>query len=385
VLDSYDGTLYAGSDQTLYKSTDQGVSWQPLIKFNDSSITLSAIYVNHLNYVFAAPDVLANSASSGIWRSVDAGQTWVRVMRLPVSCSTLSMGEDSNGNLFFGIYTYGTVANASICKSTDGGAHWTIVYYNSTGRHVHGIAVDKSNNYIYATLGDENVGPCHASVIRSTDDGSTWQQILVLPQMLAVEVIDTTTVDGKLQPAARLFATDYLNGQIYRRTDDVNFNLVLDIGVQGYCYWIRANDLNGQLYASFVAGEHPTQWIAGIWTSTNNGLTWKIYQSFTTQTMYCGSGAASDFVQGNLYFTIVLDSGWQNGLRIYPDYSGSSQTQSQVANLGLLLNIGKLQSINSESMLTITAFAITIIALSSRTRKKLANTKLSLSTYSPFF
>ena len=94
----------------------------------------------------------------GIWRSTDGGQTWVKVLPLPLSQTTWSMAEDSNGNLFAGIYTTGSyTANATICKSTDGGASWSIVYYDSTARHIHCVAVDLANNYVYASVGDVRV------------------------------------------------------------------------------------------------------------------------------------------------------------------------------------------------------------------------------------
>lgn len=241
------------------------------------------------------------------------------------------MAEDSYGNLFAGIYTTGTtVGNASICRSIDGGAHWTVVYYDSSARHVHCVEVDKSNNYVYASIGDERVSSSwHASVIRATDGGvgnSSWKKILSLPQILGIEVVNAKDAYGNLVPVARLFATDYDNGQIYRTTNDVGFNLVLDNGAQSYCYWIRTNDLNGYIYASFVGGEHPTQWVAGIWMSTNGGASWTLYKSLPIHYAYFGSCAASNFVQGTMYYSLQLDSGWQNGIKIYPDYSGSSQS-----------------------------------------------------------
>jgi photosystem II stability/assembly factor-like uncharacterized protein len=375
-----DGTLYAGSYQTLYKSINQGINWQPLITFNGSSTTLESVFVNKLNYVFASPDTTATASSSGLWRSINSGQTWSKVLPLSSACSILSMDEDSNSNLYAGIYTGVTssgsvVGNASICKSVDGGAHWTTVYYNDSARHVHCVTVDKSNNYVYAALGDVRVNDVlwHAAVIRSTDGGGNWKQILSLPQMLSIEAVDITNSTGQLVPAARILSTDYDNGQIYRTTDDSNFNLVLDTGARSYGYWIRTNSLNGNIYASFAAGENPTSWVAGIWVSTNNGVTWSVYKSFSTHTAYCGSGSASNFFEGNLYYSVIMDSGWQIGTRIYPSYSMSSQTQNLLtAAFDLLPNIGILQWVTGNSGVMLLA-AFTGIALIISNRKKTIN------------
>ena len=154
--------------------------------------------------------------------------------------------------------------------------------------------------------------------------------------MLAIDCIDTTAPNGTLVPVARLFATDLDDGQIYRTTDDVNFNLVFDTGNgnQAYGYWMRTNSLNGYVYASFVGGEHPTSWVAGIWVSTDNGQTWNLLQSFPIHTAYYGSTAASNFYQGTMYFDLELDSGWQNGTEIYPSFeASSSQIESKAINL----------------------------------------------------
>jgi hypothetical protein len=221
------------------------------------------------------------------------------------------MAEDSSGNLFAGVYTAGSSeSNARIYRSTDGGATWVSVYYNSSARHIHCIAVDGTDNYVYASVGDE-LGPWNINyIIRSTDGGNTWTQILSgMPQIIAIECV----------PGARLFAADAAtDGDIYRTTNDVSFTSVLDTGVQSYGYWMRTNDFNGNIYASFVGGESPTTWVAGIWMSTNNGLSWTLYKTFNIHNAYFGSCAASNFFQGTMYYDLELDRGWQNGIKIYP-------------------------------------------------------------------
>jgi hypothetical protein len=327
-----DGTLYAGSGSVLYKSPDQGVTWQPLLTFSGSGAEINCVFVNRLNYIFASPTSDAEADSLGLWRSTNGGQTWTKVLPLSAGCSIWSMTQDSSGNLFAGIYTTGSVGNATIFKSTDGGAHWTIVYHDTSARHIHCVTVDLSNNYVYAAVGDVRVNPnWYTYVIRATDDGAangSWRKILTLPQMLSIEAVYATDQNGRLASLARIFATDYDNGQLYRTTDDVTFNLVLDTGTQSYGYWIRTNSLNGDIYASFTGGEHPVQWVAGIWVSSDDGVSWTQYKSFPIHYPYYGSVAASNFFEGTMYYSVQLDSGLQNGIKIYPDYGGSSRTQS---------------------------------------------------------
>ena len=233
----------------------------------------------------------------------------------------MSMAEDSNGNLFVGVYTTGSyAANARIYKSTDGGSSWTSVYYDSAARHVHCVTVDPANNYVYASIGDVRVwnGITGSNwdleyVIRSNDDGNsgTWTKILQGTanvgdaQMIAIHIVDTVGAGGVLAPSARLFATDYNNGQIYRTTDDTNFNLVLDTGAQSYGFWVRTNSLNGVIYASFVGGDGSPR-TAGIWTSNDNGVSWTKYMDFPVNQPNQGSTTASNFQDGVLYFNVIL-------------------------------------------------------------------------------
>ncbi len=300
-----DGTLYASSGNLLFKSLNQGETWSTLKSF---SSTIDTIYIDSRGYIFVSPDGSAIASEVGLWKSTDNGLTWDRALVLPDGCSIWGIDEDSNGNLFAGIYTLNSVSNASILKSTNGGDDWNLVYYDSLARHIHEVVVDKTSNYIYASAGDKLYPWNIAYVIRSTDNGETWDQILVDPQMVAIEII----------PGARLFATDDpVNGQIYRTTDDETFTKVLDTGGHCYGFWMRTNDLDGRIYTSFVSAEpNGDPSIARIYTSDDNGFTWQIYREFTVTLGYCGSPTASNFVDGVMYYSITLDTGWQNGVRL---------------------------------------------------------------------
>jgi hypothetical protein len=310
----------------------------------------------------------------------------------------MSIAEDSIGNLFAGIYTAGSyTANATICKSTDGGTSWSIVYYDSTARHVHCVAVDLANNYVYASIGDVRVWNGLTGknwdidyVLKSTADGAsnTWTKILQGTattgdsQMLAIAVIDNVGTNGQLIPVARLFGTDFDNGQIYRTTDDVHFSSVLDTGAQAYSFWIRRNDLNGYIYTSFVGGDNPSQWVAGIWVSTNNGASWSIYKTLAIHHPYYGSTCASNFFGGTMYYSLQLDTGVQNGVKFYPDYSGSSL---QIQNLWAYamgisqfsLNTIRGVLLSPSSISVFTAIALSAFMLSkSKSKMSMLNKKV---------
>lgn len=67
-------------------------------------------------------------------------------------------GETSDGNLFVGAYHMEQTGYQRLWKSTDGGDTWTRIdvfadeYPNE--RHIHSMRVDRSNDYIYVSIGD---------------------------------------------------------------------------------------------------------------------------------------------------------------------------------------------------------------------------------------
>ncbi len=307
-----DGTVYASSNQALYKCSDYGATWQELRNF---SAGLNMVYVDHSGNVYVSTDQQATPEINGLWRSHDNGSTWSRVLEMEPSNSIWGIDENNHGVLFAGIYTEGyTATNASVLRSIDNGVSWSRVYYNATARHVHDVAVDKTTGYIYASVGDKLLPWNIAYVIRSTDNGATWNQIYATgPQILAIEAVS----------GARLFATDDpTNGAIYRTTDDVQYTEVLNTGEHTYGFWMRTNYLNGRIYASFISGEGTHTGVTKIYTSDDEGATWQIYRTFTDSEPYCGSPLASNFVGGIMYYSVRLNSSWQNGVRVAPDTMG---------------------------------------------------------------
>ena len=157
-------------------------------------------------------------------------------------------------------------------------------------------------------------------MIRSTDGGNSWSQILngtinATPQIAAGETI----------PGARLFGSDDPmsgNGAIFRTSDDANYQKVFDTGKDSYGFWFRTNPLNGRIYASFVSGEHSPS-TAWIFTSDDNGLSWEIYKTFNVSTPYYGAICASNFIQGIMYYGVKLDS-MQYGVKIHPSFTETS-------------------------------------------------------------
>jgi photosystem II stability/assembly factor-like uncharacterized protein len=301
-----DGTLYASSLGSIYRSYDKGQTWSSALITIPNADDISCLFVASNGYIYFSPSGNSLSQSNtGLWRSTNQGQTWTRVLTLSVSESVWGIDEDSTGNLFAGIYTTGDLnSNARIYKSTNNAASWISVFYDQAARHIHSVRVDKSNNFIYASIGDDFSIWNVAYVIRSTNGGSTWTKILEgMPQVVAIEIL----------PGARIFGTDfYAANGLFRTTDDNSYTQVLDVGASSYCFWIRKSDVENYVFAGFCSGEGSPR-SAGVYVSTNDGLTWTLAESLSAQNSYDGTTVASNYVQGMLYHNVVVNGDFQYG------------------------------------------------------------------------
>ena len=301
-----DGTVYASSQNIVYRSNDQGNTWREVKAFDCEGI--DCVYFSSDSFLFVSPGVGALSDTSGLWCSRDMGETWDRVLVLPLFCSVWSIAEDADKRLFAGVYTRDKGKQAEIYGSGDGGKKWVRVFYDRRARHIHQVTVDESSGFVYASVGDKYVPQSNVCyVVRSVDNGKTWVKILGgLPQILAIEAV----------PGARLFGTDdACSGQIFRTTDDKTFSIVMDTCANAYCYWIRRDEMSGGLFASFVCGEGRFK-NAGIYVSDNNGLDWSIHRMFSSDLAYSGSAHCTNFVNGTIYYSIKLNGDRKNGVRL---------------------------------------------------------------------
>jgi len=172
----------------------QSFDWQPMGPANQSG-RVQGIGIDILN----ENNMLAGTASGGIWRSIDAGQSWIKVT-LPNDEQTISaiVQDTRPGKDTTWYYSTGELLSTTgrretsdirthswgngIYKSTDNGASWNPILstvtttkqtapVNFTG--IWNLALDKKNSaqdIIYAA--------CYGGIMRSSDGGATWTNVL---------------------------------------------------------------------------------------------------------------------------------------------------------------------------------------------------------------
>lgn len=159
------GDLYDRTGDGLYKSTDGGLNWT-------HSASAAAIG-SQCNQVLIDPLVHTTiyiTGSSGVYRSLDAGSTWKRV--LGIGGTTHMVIDPTNGQ---NLYAAG---GGVIRKSTDGGTTWGSpdLASNISGKSTITLAISKKDvSKIYASIGSVSGGS--AGLARSDDSGATWSLV----------------------------------------------------------------------------------------------------------------------------------------------------------------------------------------------------------------
>lgn len=138
----------------LYKSTDGGSSWQDIDDTFPTGRYLNSVYVHPTN-----SNIVYAGASSGIFRSTDAGASWSQVATYSYNYVITSNPNDPNVVYSGGYY--------DIYKSTNAGVSWTLADAGLIGKYFRGIAIHPTNTAIIYTGGD-------AGFYKTTNAGSSW-------------------------------------------------------------------------------------------------------------------------------------------------------------------------------------------------------------------
>lgn len=125
--------------------------------------------------------ILVGTAGQGILRSVDNGASWHRLglkeaIEFDGTVRSLAVDPSDPKRVLAG-------ADAGMCLSTDGGAHFSRVDSPLNGQTVWSIAFDPVDpRLVYAGTG----APSRARMYRSKDSGQTWETLNVeLPEFCA--------------------------------------------------------------------------------------------------------------------------------------------------------------------------------------------------------
>src|SRR6266540_2543440 len=170
----------------VWKTTDAGRTWVPI--FDEQPSGAIAIAPSDPNVIYVGsgeglqrPDL---ATGDGIYRSGDGGKTWMHYgLRDGQQIPTIAVDPRDPNRLFAAVlgHPYGPNAERGIFRSTDGGKTFDKVLYRDENSGGIDVVIDPSNpRVVYAALWEARQGPWEnaaftgpgSGVYKSTDGGT---------------------------------------------------------------------------------------------------------------------------------------------------------------------------------------------------------------------
>ncbi|HEY2907483.1 MAG TPA: hypothetical protein VGJ29_16395 [Vicinamibacterales bacterium] len=353
-LEYYFGATGGG----VWKTTDGGVTWQPVSDgfFKTSSPGALAVSESNPDVVFAGmgeTELRGNVIQGdGVYKSTDAGRTWTKSgLDATQAIARIRIHPTDPNRVFVAAFgnPYGPNPDRGVFRSQDGGTTWTKVLFRNDKVGASDLVFDPKNpDVLYAALWEAYRTPYSlvdggtgGGLFKSIDGGTTWKELTGNPGLPKSNVLGKITIAVGGGDSNRLYAmVEAKDGGLFRSDDGgatwaaVNRERRL---WQRAFYFIRMSAdpvdrdtvyvLNFELLKSADGGktfkptaeshgDHHDLWIApndprrminsndgGASVSTNGGLTWteetyatgQFYNAIATRhTPYHVCGAQQD-------------------------------------------------------------------------------------------
>ncbi len=287
-----DTTIYAGSASGgIFASTDYGANWTPIFD-NQTSLAIGDIEIdpNNDNVIYAGtgePNTGGGSITydgNGVYKSVNGGKKWRSAGLTTVGTIGKISVAKTNSNIVY-VAAVGNIYQKStdkgLYKSIDGGTTWTKVLYISDSTSVNDVAVSPVDaNVLYATTwerisrpGVRVYGGITTNLYKSIDGGTNWTKLLPDDANRGKMTIDIPPTN-----ANKLYVSiankDGTFNTIYRY-DGTTFTTASN-GVYGsttYCWWFggikcHPTDENIVYFSDF-----------SLYRTTNGGASWQTVAS----------------------------------------------------------------------------------------------------------
>jgi len=194
VVESRPSTIYAAIGPSgIWKSENNGTTWAPVF-FKESTVSVGDIAVSQSNpsiiWAGTGEATCRNSVTigDGVYKSVDAGKTWTNMglkETRHISRILINRGDPNIVYVAAMGHLWGPNSDRGIYRTLDGGKTWAKVLYVNDNTGFADIAMDPGNSLVlYAAAYEHRRLPYNytgggpgSGLYKSEDGGATWKRL----------------------------------------------------------------------------------------------------------------------------------------------------------------------------------------------------------------
>jgi photosystem II stability/assembly factor-like uncharacterized protein len=250
----------------VFKSTDAGISWKQMGLEDTHHIGRVIIHPNNpdIVYVAAIGHLYSDNEQRGVFKTIDGGNTWTRVLFVDTKSGAFDLEFDpSNPNTLYATTwqherkAWGHVAfgpGSRVYKTTDAGDTWKQLDNGlPTGDSVGRIAVDiaTSNPQILYSLVNRTGQDNPDALYRSDDGGESWRQVNEQQVSAGYDFcmvrISPNNPDELYLPGQRTHVSSD-GGKTFRQVEGTLVHLLHHgskiLHLDAHAFWINPNNAN---------------------------------------------------------------------------------------------------------------------------------------------
>jgi len=221
----------------LWKTTDGGSDWFPVTDFQITSASVGAVAVSETNpdlvFIGTGETCIRGNIlpGDGVYRSRDAGATWEHIGFSESHGISKIRIHPTNPDIIY-VASFGKYSAASeergVFKSVDGGDTWERVLYRNDVTGAIDLVIDRNNpDILYASMWEAfrkeytaSSGGPGSGMFKTTDGGATWTEMTRAPGMPQEGMVGRIGLAVSSADSDRVYALyENDNGGLFRSDD----------------------------------------------------------------------------------------------------------------------------------------------------------------------